>query len=292
MNLIDSHCHVQFRAYDADRREVVLRARDHKIGMILVGTTTETSKSAIETASWFGEGLWATVGLHPNYLSGEDYLDEQEMNAAIRVGEKYLREDFDEAAFLEMARNPKVVALGETGLDYFHFPEDINIEQAKERQREGFRAHIRVADASLKPVVVHSRNAHGDLIKLIDEEIAAGHLVKRGVQHCFTGTAEQAAECVARGFYIGFGGVITFPAKKSNPEVQESLWKAVRETPLESIIIETDAPYLAPNEMRGKRNEPDYVRFVAEKIAELKGISYEKVARATTDNAIKLFGLS
>lgn len=291
IRLLDSHCHVHFPAYDADRREVVLRARDHGIGMILIGTKLATSRSAIETAAWYGDGVWATVGLHPNYAGGQDYEDEQE-NAVKQDRHSIEREEFDESVYLELARHPKVVGIGETGLDYFHIPKEIGEKEHVRRQHEAMRAHIRIADAVGKPLIIHCRDAHEDLLKLMDEEIAAGRFMKRGILHCFTGTAEQAAAYVARGCMISFSGVITFPAKKTAPEQQESLWRAVRETPLESILVETDAPYLTPAPNRGKRNEPAFVKFTAEKVAELKGVSLEKVEKVTTANAVRIFGIT
>jgi TatD DNase family protein len=292
MKLIDTHCHVHFPAYDADRREVILRARDHDIGMILVGTKFATSKSAVEMAEWYGEEVWATVGLHPTTASGADFVDENEDSSSVSPERPVIyKEDFDEAAFLKLAAHPRVVGIGETGLDYYHFPKEGNVDACKKVQAEVLRAHIRIADAVGKTLIIHCRDAHDDLVRILDEEIAAGRFVKRGILHCFTGTAEQAAAYVARGCMISFSGVITFPAKKTAPEVQESLWRAVKETPLANIIVETDAPYLAPNPHRGKRNEPDFVKFTAEKIAELRGVTYEKIAKATTENAKRIFSI-
>jgi TatD DNase family protein len=291
LRLIDTHCHVHFPAYDADRREVVLRARDHGVGMILIGTKLATSRSAIEMAEWYGESVWASVGLHPNYAGGQEYDDEAENGKVEEQQREIQREEFDEAVYLELARHPKVVGIGETGLDYFHIPKAIGEKEHKKRQHEALRAHIRIADTVGKPLIIHCRDAHEDLLALMDEEIAAGRFVKRGILHCFTGTAEQAAAYVARGCMISFSGVITFPAKKSAPEQQESLWRAVRETPLESILVETDAPYLSPEPNRGKRNEPAFVKFTAEKVAELKGVSLEKVEKVTTANAVRIFAL-
>ena len=281
MKLIDTHCHVHFPVYDADRREVILRARDHDIGMILVGTKFATSKSAVEMAEWYGEGVWATVGLHPTTASGADFVDENEDSSSVSPERPVIyKEDFDEAAFLKLASHPRVVGIGETGLDYYHFPKEGNVDTCKKVQADVLRAHIRIADSVGKTLIIHCRDAHDDLVRILDEEISAGRFVKRGILHCFTGTAEQAAAYVARGCMISFSGVITFPAKKTAPEVQESLWRAVKETPLANIIVETDAPYLAPNPHRGKRNEPDFVKFTA-----------EKIAKATTENAKRIFAI-
>jgi len=287
MKLIDTHSHIHFCAYDDDREAVLARSRERDIAMITVGTLAETSRSAIEFAQMHSD-VYATVGLHPNYASGQDYIDEMEEEKAVGDGghAEIRREIFDPREYLEMAKHPKVVAIGETGLDYFHFPKGADVELAKKMQKDVLREHIKIAQSVGKPLVVHCRDAHADLLQVLKETDS-----EYGVIHCFTGSLEEARAYVALGFHISFTGVITFPPRKSAPEVQQALLEVVRQIPIESILIETDAPYLAPVPHRGERNEPAFVSYVAEKIAEIKGVSFDEVARVTTQNAKKLFGI-
>ena len=175
-----------------------------------------------------------------------------------------------------MADHPKVVAIGETGLDYYRLPEPLDW------QRERFRVHIRAAKQTGKPLVIHTRNASADTLRLMKEEGAAD---VGGVMHCFTESQAVADAALAMGFYISLSGIVTF---KSAKELQD----VARQVPLERLLIETDSPYLAPTPFRGKMNQPGYVRYVAENIAVLRGISVEEVAAATTANFFRLFSLA
>lgn len=198
------------------------------------------------------DNFYASVGVHP------DYEDEP---------------DFTEDQLVELAAHPKVVAIGETGLDYFRLTGDL------EWQRKRFRTHIRAAIRAQKPLVIHTRNAAEDTLRIMQEEHAEQ---VGGVMHCFTESLEVALAAIELGFYISFSGIVTF----KNAVALKGVAKAL---PLDRILVETDSPYLAPVPFRGKLNQPAYVRYVAEEIANLRGISYQEVEQATTENFFRLF---
>jgi TatD DNase family protein len=253
--LIDSHAHIQGNEYDGEVEAVIERARGAGVEKIIaVGGAGDMSSNtdAIALADSFPD-IYATVGMHPH-----DAKD---------VGTEELR------ALSELTAHPKVVAVGETGLDYYynHSPRDM--------QRRVFSQFIRIARQTGLPIVVHERDATKDAAELLRSE-GAGEL--RGVIHCFTGNYEAACAYLDLGFYLSFTGIITF-------KNAESLRDVVRKVPLEHMLIETDSPFLTPVPHRGKRNEPAYVRFVAETVAIVRGISLEQVARITSANAQNLF---
>lgn len=279
---IDTHCHVHFQAYKDDMHDVVRRALDAGVGMITVGTQSTTSKNGIALAEQY-DGVWATIGLHPNHLHKQDFIDDNEVDPEEAAHIKTRAEHFDPEYYRVLAQHPKVVAIGEFGLDYYRIPPGVDVDQLKADQAEAVRQQLRFASEVGKPVVIHCRDAHADQAQLIEEEIAHGGLARRGVIHCFTGTAEEAARYRELGFLVSITGIVAF-----GKNVQE----AVRQIPLEQMMLETDAPYLTPPPHRGKRNEPAYVEHVAAKVAELKGVTIEEVARVTTENALRLFGLA
>ena len=286
--LIDTHCHVHFQAYNDDADAVVRRALESGVGMITVGTQSTTSKSGIALAEKY-DGVWCTIGLHPNHLHAQDFFDENELppGAEIKAGEgpthiKTRAERFDADYYRELAKHPKVVGIGELGLDYYRVPPGVELDKLQAEQQEQVREQLRFASEVDKPVVIHCRDAHDDQAKLIEEEIAAGGLARRGVIHCFTGTPQEAERYLALGFYISFSGIVTFG---------KNVMESAKSVPLERLLIETDSPYLTPAPYRGKRNEPQNVALVAQKIAELKGVLLDEVARQTTANAISVFRL-
>ncbi|MFH1766844.1 MAG: TatD family hydrolase [Patescibacteria group bacterium] len=281
--LIDSHCHVHFQAYKDDMDEVIARTLENGVQMITVGTQSDTSAKAIEIAEKY-DGVWATIGLHPNHLHNQEFFDSDELPPEEQGTDKIKTraEKFDIEYYKKLASHPKVVAVGEFGLDYYHLPPNIDREQMIQDQKNAAKEQLHFATEVAKPVIIHSRDAFEDQIELIKDEIAKGGLQKRGVIHSFTGTAEQAAAYWQLGFYIGLNGILTF---------SKELQAEVKKIPLEQILVETDAPYLSPPPFRGKRNEPWHVQFVAEKITEIKGLSFDEVAQITTANTIKLFGL-
>jgi len=287
MKFFDTHCHVHFQAFKDDMDEVIKRTLDKGVGMITVGTQSTTSKNGIALAERY-ENVWCSVGLHPNHLHAQEFADDSELSPndpqhthGVKI--KTRAEHFDAEYYRELAQHQKVVAVGEFGLDYFHVPPGVDLEQLKNDQSLSVREQLRFTTQLQKPVIIHCRDAHADQIQLLREEISRGGLTRRGVIHCFTGTAEEAAAYREIGFYVGFTGIVTFG---------KNVMEVAREVPLDQILIETDSPYLSPAPFRGKRNEPSNVIFVAEAIAKLKGISVDEVARVTTENAGKLFRIN
>jgi TatD DNase family protein len=258
LGLIDSHAHIQGKEYKGETGVVVQRAREAGVGQIIVvGGAGDISSNtgAIALAESY-DNLYATVGMHPH-----DAKD---------VGEEELQE------LKELAAHPKVIAVGETGLDYFynHSPQEV--------QRRVFAQFIQMSLETRLPIVVHERDAARDTAALLRDE-GGGKL--RGVIHCFTADYDAACDYVDLGFYLSFSGIITF--KNAEP-----LREVVCKVPLDRICVETDSPYLTPVPHRGKRNEPAYVRLVAETIAKIRAIPLEKVAETTTRNVQDLFKIS
>ena len=273
--LIDTHAHVNFNAYKDDADEVIRRSLDGSTGspqvwMINVGSQYDTSKRAVEIAEKYKEGVYAAVALHPIHLGPPKFVDEEEVKFKTR------EEKFDKEKYKELAASPKVVAIGETGLDYYH-TED---EKIKELQKEVFIQHLDLARELNKPVIFHCRKAYEDLLKILIFNFQFSIFKPKGVLHCFMGKLSQAEEFLKMGFYLGFNGLITYCRDYD---------KVIKNTPLERILIETDCPYLTPIPHRGERNEPLYVKYVAEKIAEIKQVSFEKISEQTTENARELF---
>ncbi|MDO8494944.1 MAG: TatD family hydrolase [bacterium] len=265
---IDSHSHPQFPQYDQDREEMITRTLQRGVKMICVGTDLEMSKKAVELAEG-QEGIWASVGLHPN-----DNLDEV----------------LDIEEYRKLLVHPKVVAVGEVGLDYFRTTGEENIFKQKDR----FIKFLELSRESGKPLILHCREAYQDMLEMISSAgTLFGGSAVRGVLHSFTSTWEVAQKFIDLGFYIGLNGIITFPPSRKATEGQapSSLDEVIKNIPLDKLLLETDAPYLSPIPHRGKRNESSYIEFVAQKIAQMKGESVEKVAEETTKNTKKLFGI-
>ncbi len=281
MELFDTHCHVHFNAYKDDMHDVVSRSLAKGVQMVTIGTQKDTSRAGVELARQY-DGLWAAVALHPNHLFPV-HIDEDEVPFITR------EEDFDYTYYKELAQDPNVVAIGECGLDWYRIPDDRDIEEVKARQFQVFAQHLDLATDVRLPVIIHCRDAHAECAEVLEKYIAEGKLDRRGIIHCFTGTLDEAMRYIDLGFVISIPGIITFPPKKGDGLTP--LQEVVKQIPLEHMVIETDAPYLTPVPYRGKRNEPWYVQFVAQTIAELKGISTEEVARTTTQTAKKLFDL-
>ncbi len=283
MELFDTHCHVHFNAFKADSDEVIARTRAAGVLMNLVGTQRDTSVGAVAVAER-SAGVYASVGLHPVHLFSQ-HIDEEESSFATR------EEHFDRDFYEQLARHEKVIAIGECGYDLYRLPPEKTIDEVLARQRDVFAGHVAVARAVSKPLVVHVRDAYKEMIATLREEQKQVQKL-RGTIHCYISDWENAREFLELGFYLGFTGIITFPPKKSDPTAHVKLLEAVKNCPLERMLLETDAPYLAPGAYRGKRSEPWMVKAVAEKIAEVKGITFEEVAEVTTRNARELFGVS
>jgi len=252
--LVDSHAHLDGKQFSSDLDETIERATANGISHILtIGCDLESSENSILVAEKY-ENIFAAVGVHPH--------DATEINSDTL---KKLR---------SMLTHPKVVALGEIGLDYYRD------RSPREVQRSAFRQQIRLAKESDKPIIVHDRDAHDEVIQILKEENAAQ---TGGVLHCFSGDLKMAKQCLDLGFYLSFTGTITYPKNDTIREI-------IKEIPIDRMLIETDCPYLSPQKFRGKRNEPAYVRYTAEKLAEIKGLSIEDVARVTSRNCHELFG--
>lgn len=328
--LIDTHAHINFNAYKDDGDLVIKRALKNDVWMINSGSQKDTSQRAIEYAKKYSEGVYASVALHPIHLASEkilEYLDENET-----IDFKSREEKFDYDFYKNLASEAKVVAIGETGLEYHHINadkrglgtrNDADIERQKTLQKEVFIEHLKLARELDKPVVIHCREAYNDVLEILksfrnkaplrfaegflrrqgfggrvgkasqppfnlrggvstDAKAVAGEGELKGAVHSFVGRWSQAQQFLEMGFHLGFNGIITFARDYD---------RVVRETPLERILLETDCPYLTPIPFRGQRNEPLYVKYVAEKIAELKNITFEEVAGQTTKNAKKLFNI-
>ena len=249
---IDSHCHINFPEL-RERLPAILdaMAQNQVTHALCIGVNYEELPGVLELAAAHAN-IFASVGVHPDYEAVEEPT---------------------EVSLLALASRPKVVAIGETGLDYYRLTGDL------EWQRQRFRTHIRAARQCRKPLVIHTRAAAEDTISIMREENAgeAG-----GVMHCFTETREVAQAALDQGFYISLSGIVTFKSAKDLKEVAKMV-------PLERLLIETDSPYLAPVPHRGKTNEPAWVKHVAEEIARLRGISVDEVASATTANFFTLF---
>ena len=272
VKLFDVHTHTHFAAFAKDCNEVILRALDAGVWMVNVGTQAHMSREAVETAKRFPEGVFASIGLHPIHTQ-KSYHDVKELGAEDK-GFTSRGEEFDMAYYRELARDLKVVAIGECGLDYYRLEPDM-----KEKQVAAFTAQIALAFEIKKPLMIHCRNAFGDLIDVLRAEQNQLNSIP-GIIHFFTGSKEDAKHLLDLGFSFSFGGVITFA--REYDEVIDFI-------PLDRILLETDAPYVTPVPYRGRRNEPVYVTEVARKIAELKNITYDEIAHVTTENARKIF---
>ena len=250
--LIDSHAHIQLSQFNRDRDAVLKRAHEAAVSTILViGFDVETSLGAVELAEKHTQ-IYATVGMHPH--------DAKDLTPDAL---KTLR---------ELATRPKVIALGEMGLDYYR-----NLSP-RPLQEEAFEKQLDLAEELQMPIIIHNREAYMDILPIL--EARQGKI--QGVLHCFTGNVELMRRSLAIGFYIGIGGIVTYPNAKDVQAV-------AKEVPEDRLLIETDCPWLAPQFRRGKRNEPAYVRAVAEKIAELRGTSIETIGETTTKNFENLF---
>lgn len=267
---LDAHTHAHFAAYDADRDEVIRRALRNQVWLVNVGTERASSAAAVALTREFPEGVYATVGLHPIH-TGKSFHDAQEG----AVGEE--GEVFDFAYYQRLAEDPKTLAIGECGLDYFRMEGDTEAEKA--RQKSAFLDQIQLCESVGKPIMIHCRSAFHDLIPILRSERNAlpAH---PGVIHFFTGTPQDARELLELGFTFTFGGAITFARNYD---------EAIALIPVDRLLSETDAPYVAPIPHRGKRNEPAYVIEVVKKLAEMKGLSVEAMAKQIMGNARRIF---
>lgn len=277
---IDIHAHVNFKAFDQDREAVIKRALDNDTWLINIGTQADTSKYAVQLAHKYPKGVYACIGLHPIHI-GKSFHDKGELG---EEGAEFTSrgEIFDKNIYRELLKDPKVVAIGECGLDYYHME-----QESIEKQKKAFIEQIELANEIGKPIMLHIRNgenknhnAYADVAEILKK-----HAKVKGVSHFFAGSVEDMKRLVDLGFYISFSGSITY-----KPNIKICDYESViRETPLEFILADTDSPYVAPVPYRGKRNEPLYIMEIVKKIAEIKGLSENEVAKAIVANAKRLF---
>lgn len=256
MMLFDTHAHLNAEQFDTDLEEVIARAKAEKVErIVVVGFDKPTITRAMELIEEY-DFIYAAIGWHP--VDAIDMTEE------------------DLSWIKELSSHEKVVAIGETGLDY-HWD-----KSPKDIQKEVFRKQIALAKEVNLPIIIHNRDATEDVVTILKEE---GAEEVGGIMHCFTGSTEVARQCMDMNFYISFGGPVTFKNAKKPKEV-------AKEIPNDRLLIETDCPFLTPHPFRGKRNEPSYVKYVAEQLAELKGLTYEEIASITTENAKRLFRMN
>ncbi|MBE7037007.1 MAG: TatD family deoxyribonuclease [Ruminococcaceae bacterium] len=249
----DTHTHLDDERFQEDRDTVVQKMRDARVSLAVnIGADMESSRKSIEIAKTY-DGIYAAVGVHPH--AAEEMSDE------------------DIATLAQMSKEPKVVAIGEIGLDYYYD------NSPRELQKQWFRRQIELAKELDLPYVVHDRDAHADCMQIIKD---SGYF--RGVMHCYSGSPEMAQELLKLGFYISFAGPVTFKNGKKAKEAANMI-------PMDRLLIETDSPYLTPEPHRGKRNDSSYVPFIAKEIAAIKGLTVEETARLTCENGKRFFGI-
>lgn len=270
MQYFDAHTHTNFVAYNDDREATILRAKERQVGMNVVGTQLDTSKAAVALAEKY-DNVFATIGLHPVHTA-KSYHDVKELGEG---GKEFTSrgEVFDMAAYQELGKNPRVIAVGECGLDYYRVEEN-----TKDVQSKAFIEQIELANSLNKPLMLHIRNAYDDAL-----DILKAHAKVKGDVHFFAGDWEVAKKFLDFGFTLSFTGVVTFTHDYD---------EVIKNTPLDMLLSETDAPYVTPAPHRGKRNEPAYVELVVRQIASIRGEDFDKVAGQLLANARRVFGIS
>ena len=288
--LIDTHGHVNFNAFREDAEEVLKRTLDGDTWVIMPGSQFSTSKRAVEIAEKYERGVYGAIGLHPIHIGEQRRVDVKETQSSLDLvqdkesWEEFTThsEEFDYEQYKELAKSKKVVAIGEIGLDYYYFPKSkTRREEIKQKQKDVLQQEFNLAREFDLPVILHCRVAHEDLL-----EFLATQSKVRGVVHSYTGDVEQAKKFMEFGLYFGFNGLI-FQNVAALPSPEE----VITSIPLDRIVLETDSPYLVPPAAGKERNEPIFVKYVAEEIARIKKISLEQVAEMTTENAKTLFNL-
>jgi TatD DNase family protein len=274
--LIDAHTHTQFAAYGDDTEKVVECALDNNIWVVNVGTQKNTSRLAVELSEKYSEGVYATIGLHPIHTN-KSYHDIQELGGG-ESAKAFTSsgEEFDYDFYKKLGKNEKVVAVGECGLDYYRLEED-----TKDRQIDALEAQIKLAKDLDVPIMVHCRDAFADLIDVLKRNENNLREIP-GISHFFAGNIENAKALIEIGFYFTFGGVITFTHDYD---------EIVKYIGLDRIMLETDAPYVAPEPFRGKRNEPAYLEYTAKKLAEILEKDFDEIAEKTVENTRKVLNI-
>ncbi len=302
MQLIDTHAHVNFNAFKDDGEEVLRRCFEAGMSVVNVGSQYSTSKRAVEyahkfenleakpplggLASKFSVGIYAAIGIHPVHLKKGSFthqdpweIDEEESASSAGTKIPTVGETFDYAKYLDLAKDEKVVAIGEVGLDYHHFEENDDIEFLKNLQKETLVKFIQLANEVQKPVMIHCWDGYEDLLEILEKH----PVTKKGIIHSFIGSYKTANKFIALGYKLGLNGIITYG---------DGYDRLIKEIGLENIVLETDCPYLTPRPLeKGTRNEPLFVSHVAQKIADVKNLSLEDVAKVTSQNAKEVLGL-
>ena len=280
--LIDTHAHLQFHAFRNDRDEVTKRTLEEGISFIMPGTQIDTSRAGVELAEKLNDSrIYASIGLHPIHVN-RDRVDEDEVGSLEKFttrGEEFNKKDYE-----DLIKSDKVVAVGEIGLDYWRKPKTTaRKKEFVNRQKDAFIAQLDLALEYQKPLILHCRVAHDDMLDILKNHPIVTKLQPPGVVHSYTGTTEQLKKFLDMGFYIGVNGLVF-----KLPFVQD----VVAQVPLERIVLETDAPYLLPPQVKNtERNEPIFIKYTAQKIAEIKGLTFKEVEAQTTKNAQTLFGV-
>jgi TatD DNase family protein len=252
--LIDSHCHLDFPDFTDKIPEFIARAKDHDVTIMQTICTRISRFDEVLNIAKTHDNIFCSIGNHPNNVEEEGIVSAAEI--------------------VKLCEHPKTIGIGETGLDYYYEHSD------RELQKQSFIEHIKASRETGLPIIIHTRSADNDTIDILTSEMKKGAF--KGLIHCFTASAELAQKVLDLGFYISVSGIITF-------KNAQDLRDIIKHVPLQKLLVETDAPYLAPMPHRGKTNEPAFTKFTAEYLAELKGISYAEVAKQTTDNFYRLF---
>ena len=280
--LIDTHAHLQFHAFRNDRDEVTKRTLEEGISFIMPGTQIDTSRAGVELAEKLNDSrIYASIGLHPIHVN-RDRVDEDEVGSLEKFttrGEEFNKKDYE-----DLIKSDKVVAVGEIGLDYWRKPKTTaRKKEFVNRQKDAFIAQLDLALEYQKPLILHCRVAHDDMLDILKNHPIVTKLQPPGVVHSYTGTTEQLKKFLDMGFYIGVNGLVF-----TLPFVQD----VVAQVPLERIVLETDAPYLLPPQVKNtEHNEPIFINYTAQKIAEIKGLTFKEVEAQTAKNAQTLFGV-
>ncbi|MFH1451428.1 MAG: TatD family hydrolase [bacterium] len=275
--LIDSHAHLNFNAYRKDVDEVIKRSLEGGVWMVNVGSQLGTSRRALEIAGKYEQGVYAAVGLHPIHVINNIKVKKDAEELATKEEEVFDPEEYKRLAL----SSPKVVAIGEIGLDYYYRPKTKTKQEVfKNRQQEIFVDQMDLALSLDLPIIFHCRMAHEEMLELISFKHKESNGKLRGVIHCFTGSLEEARKYLKMGIFLGINGII----------FKMNLDDIIKETPLDMILTETDCPYLTPPTAKEERNEPLFMKYVVERIAAIKNLSYFEVSEKTVINAKKLFG--
>jgi TatD DNase family protein len=289
--MFDCHTHLHFEAFKDDSKEAINRALSAGVSVINVGTQKDTSRKAVEVANLYPTGVYASVGLHPTHTT-KSHHDEQELGGGEGAKAFTSRgEEFDYDYYLNLARDKKVVAIGECGLDYYRVSSELQVAsnewtQIKERQKEVFLKHVKIAQETSKALMIHCRpskgtdDAYEELLALL---LTTNYSLQTAVLHFYVGSVAMTQKFLQAGFNFEFGGVITFTHDYD---------EQIKMIPLDRLLTETDSPYVAPTPYRGKRNESAYLPEVIKRLAEIKGVSFDEMAKITDENARRIFKIN